>query len=399
MIYRTERQIIKDKHIIKVLDEKCRYSKNLYNYVNFLIRQEFFHTGKLPNKNKLLHELTEQNNKDFRSLPSNVSQQIIFQLFQSWSNFFKANKQYNKTPNKFRSRPKPPKYKDKTKGKNLLIFNKVTARIKNGKLITVKNVLPELITKVKPENYIGCRVIPNATCYILEIVYQTEPSNKELNKTRILSIDLGINNLATCVNNVGLKPFIINGKPLKSINCYSNKKLSQIQEQVPNKSCRRLRKTYLKRQNKIRDYLHKSSRKIIDYCIENNIGTVIIGYNAGWKNDVKLRNSVKQQFIYIPFDMFVNQLTYKCENYEIQIIQTNESYTSKIDHMVLEEMKHHEHYMGKRVKRGLFQSSTNTLINADVNGAIGIMRKVVGDSDFKQILNIGFVNNPARYNI
>ena len=160
----------------------------------------------------------------------------------------------------------------------------------------------------------------------------------------------------------------------------------------------RLKQLDLKRFNKINDYIHKSSRCIINYCISHNIGTIVVGHNKNWKQEVNTGRVNNQKFISIPYNKFIQQLQYKGENIGIQIIVTEESYTSKIDHLVLEPMQKQDEYMGKRIHRGLFKSSTGKIINADLNGAVGILRKVIDESQFIEIINRGFVTNPVKVN-
>ena len=153
------------------------------------------------------------------------------------------------------------------------------------------------------------------------------------------------------------------------------------------------------RNNFIEDKIHKTSRFIVDYCIENKIGTIIIGKNVGWKQEINIGNSNNKKFTNIPHAKLIYKIKYKAALVGIEVIVKEESYTSKIDHLAYEEMKHQEIYLGKRKKRGMFQSSTGVLINADINGAIGIARKVFGDSVIKQIIDSGLAFNPYRVNI
>ena len=149
----------------------------------------------------------------------------------------------------------------------------------------------------------------------------------------------------------------------------------------------------------IEDKIHKVSRYIIDFCIRNNIGSVIIGLNKGWKNEINLGKRINQKFVEIPFSRLIEKITYKGKLVGIEVQITEESYTSKVDHLAFEPLKKQEVYLGKRKKRGLFQSSINKLLNADINGAIGIGRKVFGDSYVIRIIDSGFAFNPIRVNI
>ena len=174
---------------------------------------------------------------------------------------------------------------------------------------------------------------------------------------------------------------LINGKIVKSINQYYNKKKAKLMHFIGGKgTSRRLEKLTFKRNNKVTDYIHKTSRFIIDYCIENRIKNIVIGYNDGWKQDVNIGKVNNQKFVSIPFLKLIQQVKYKAELVGVNIQTVEESHTSKCDSFALEEVKHHNKYLGRRKKRGLFQSSIKNLVNADVNGAINILRKVIGNS-------------------
>lgn len=383
---RVERHIVKNSQEI---DNLCCLSKNLYNYATYCMRQYFIHTGNMLSEYELTGKLAKRDQVDYRALPAQTSQQIIKLLFKNWKSFFKANKDYKRNPKKYKGRPKLPKYKDKVKGRNVVLFTGQQCRLKGGFVHFPKGIIEPLRTKV--DNVIQVRLVPQATCYIIEVVYKKEIQVYEnLKKENMLGIDLGVNNLATCMNNVGKRPFIINGKPVKSINQYSNKLKAKFMSYVNNKgTSKNIKRVLLRRNNKIQDYMHKASRTIVDYCIKHDIGTIVIGLNSDWKQELQTGKVNNQNFVSIPFKTLIEQIQYKAEEVGINVIITEESYTSKIDHFAFETMKHHDKYLGKRVKRGCFQSSTHKLLNADVNGAIGIMRKVAGDSVVKQIASRG----------
>lgn len=388
---RVERHVV----INKEADGLCFLSKNLYNYANYCLRQSFTKTGKLPKEYDLTGRFAKRHQPDYKALPSQTSQQIIKLLYKNWKSFFASIKDYKKNPSKYLGRPKLPKYKDK-QGRNIVVFTGQQCSLKNGYIHFPKKVLKPLKTKV--DNIVQVRIVPEATCYIIEVVYKKEVINHEnLKESSVLAIDLGLNNLATCVNNVGKQPFIINGKPLKSINQYSNKLRAKYMSFIGDRGkSRNLNRITLKRNNMIANYLHHTSRYIVDYCISNDIGTIIVGHNKEWKQEINIGRRNNQNFVNIPFNTLIQQLEYKAEENGIKVIQTEESYTSKIDHFAFEEMKHQERYLGKRVKRGLFQSSTGCLINADVNGAIGIARKVTGNSFVKEIISRGQALCPLK---
>ena len=399
-VKRIEKHIItKNNQNYKAIDYLCLMSKNLYNYTNYVTRQSFLHTGKFLNDSELIKKFRARHNFDYYNMCGNTNQLCVQQLFNDWKSFFKAIKAYKNDKSKFLSKPKMPAYKNKN-GRNLVVFTYNDARIKGEYLYVNKkaNILP-IKTKIKNSQLKQVRLVPQTNCYVVEVVYETTTDDLCLNKDNYLSIDLGIDNFATCYDSHANKTFIINGKTIKSINQYFNKKRSLLMSYVGDKgTSNKLKNLIFKRNNKINNYLHNSSKFIINYCIQNDIGTIIIGHNKNWKQNSNLGKVNNQKFASIPFNTFIQQLQYKSENVGITCIITEESYTSKVDHSVKETMCHHEVYSGKRIKRGLFRMSNSKVINADLNGAIGILRKVVDESYFDKIINRGFVINPVKVN-
>ncbi len=393
--------VIKNSDNFKIIDELSFKSKNLYNYCNFILRQRFFENQKLE-KDKRLYvdeydlttQLAKEKQPDYCSLPSQTSQQIIKLLFKNWKSFYKLCKTKD-----LNGRPRPPKYKDKLKGRNIIVFTNQQCKLKDGFIKFPKKKCSINSIQTKVSNFQQVRIIPQCGCYVIEVVYNKEKEERnDLNEKLYLGIDLGINNLATLIINSGDKnPVLINGRTLKSINQFYNKKKSVLMNYVGNKgTSNRLKKLELKRRNKINDYIHKTSRFIIKYCIENKIKNIVIGNNKEWKQNIDIGKVNNQKFVYIPYAKLIQQIQYKSELVGVNIIINEESYTSKIDHLVLEKLEKQEVYLGKRVHRGLFQSSIGKLINADVNGSIGILRKVIGDDFIKNLIDRGFAENPIR---
>jgi putative transposase len=398
----VERHIIKKSNSEwKKIDDLCFLSKNLYNYSLYQIRQHFEKTGNFLYYNPLEKELRTNNQFDYRNLPAHTSQQILLVIDRNFRGYFQLLKKWKKNKRSLTGCPKPPKYKDKVKGRNLIIFTNQQVRIqkKTGCInFPKKTGLKPLNTKVT--NLQQVRIIPQTGCYIIEVIYKKEIVNHEnLKIENYLSIDLGVNNLASITTNQsGLNPILINGKIIKSINQYYNKTLAKLKSNLKknhNKnSSNRTQRLNLKRNNKIIDYLHKSSKFIIDYCIEKNIQNIVIGKNKEWKQNCNIGKVNNQKFVSIPFQKLINQIQYKAELNSMNVILHEESYTSKCSALDLEPIKFHEKYIGKRVKRGLFKYS-NGLVNADVNGSLNILRKVIKD-DFINLLDRGFVHNPIK---
>ena len=400
ILQRVERHVVNKNDInYKAIDTLCGKSKNLYNYVNYIIRQSFIADSTIPEEYELTKQLRDKHDEVYYDMCGNTNQCCIKLLYKNWKSFFRAIKDYSKNPSKYLGRPKLPGYKDKN-SKNIVIFTYSDSRIKNGYLyVNHKSGIGPIKTAVTNEQFKQVRFVPQSSCYIIEIVYETNQVDLNLNKENYLSIDLGIDNFATCYDSHANIAFIINGKIIKSMNQYYNKKKSILMSYIGDKgTSNRLKQLDLKRYNKINDYMHNTSRRIIDYCIGHNIGTIVVGHNKGWKQETNIGKTNNQKFVSIPYDKFIQQLQYKGEDVNIQVIVIEESYTSKIDHLALEPMQKQDNYMGKRIHRGLFKSSTGKVVNADLNGAVGILRKVIDEPQFVEIINRGFVTNPVKVN-
>jgi putative transposase len=391
----VERHIIKDNRF----EDICLKSGLLYNYVLFNVRQGIFE-GNYLKEYELSTKLCKENQFDFRNLPAAVSQQVISQVFSVIGSWIRSKKEYEKNPSKFSSKPRLPKYK-RGKRQNMVVFTTNSCRLKkDGYIHFIKNIIPSIKTKIGDSKLCQVRIIPQATCYVVEVIYEKKEQDLNLNKDNVLSIDLGLNNLCTCVSNVGIKPFIVNGKIIKSFNQWYNKKKARLMSYVGDKGIsKRLRRLNNYRNFWIEDHIHKVSRYIVNHCIDNNIGSLVIGLNKGWKNGINLGKRINQKFVEIPFSKLVEKISYKCKLAGIGFQTNEESYTSKVDHLAFEKLGKHDVYLGKRKKRGLFQSSIGKLINADINGAIGIGRKVFGDSYVSRIIDSGLAFNPVRVNI
>jgi len=373
-----QHQIHKTHSLYKVIDEYCFRSKNLYNYANYLIRQEFINNGKYikyRDMDKIL-----QKTEPYKELMSQAAQCTLQVLDRSWKSFFVAIKDWKKHPDKYLGRPKLPKYKKKDGRFPWYLKNNQTW-IKDGYLGFQLRVMNGYKFKTNADGrLISVRFIPRGAIYILEIIYEVEVSEFKLEPRNIISIDLGVDNFATITNNIGLRPIIINGKGIKSINQYYNKQKAKIQSELKIRHDKgwsnKLDKLNQKRFNRVKNFMHNSSRYVIDYCLENSIDTIIVGLNKTWKQESKMSKKTNQKFINIPYEMFIKQLEYKCQDNNINLIMTEESYTSGTSFLDGELPIKENYNKSRRVYRGLFKSKNSILINADVNGSYQIMRKV-----------------------
>ena len=381
---RTEQQIIRKSHPMwKLIDEMCFASKNLYNYANYIIRQEYIENKRyIPYKEMNSNLKTHQQYKDCMSQPANC---VLRLLDKNWKSFFNGLKEYEKNPNKFLGRPQIPKYIKKDGRYLWMIPNNSCYYDKdNGELhFRIKKLHSVKWRCQCLGRLIQVRFVPRGCVYVMEIVYELEVPEVITNNNRIIGIDLGINNLITASNNIGKEPFIINGKILKSINQFYNKRKSHIQSNLSrrnNKSwSNRLDAITRKRFNRIKNYMHNASSYVIKWCLKNQVDTLVVGHNNNWKQDMNMGKVNNQRFLYIPYDMLIGQLKYKCENNGIKFIETEESYTSGTSFIDGEYPCKENYNKKRRIKRGLFQSGQG-LINSDVNGSLQIIRKVIPDA-------------------
>ena len=361
----------------------CFNSKNLYNYANYIIRQEYIENKRYIHYKELNYNLkTHQQYKDCMSQPANCTLRL---LDKNWKSFFNGLKEYEKNPSKFLGRPQVPKYLKKNGRFPWMIPNNSCCYdIESGELHFRIRKLHSFKWKCRClGRLIQVRFIPRGCVYAMEIVYEIELPDSYGVVERIMGIDLGINNLITASNNIGKEPFIINGKTLKSINQFYNKRKSHMQSEL---SCRngviwskKLDVITQKRFNRIKNYMHNASSYVVKWCIKNQIDTIIVGHNDKWKQRTRMGKSNNQKFLYIPYDMLIGQLKYKCENSGINFVETEESYTSGTSFLDGELPCKENYDKKRRVKRGLFQSG-NGLINSDVNGSLQIIKKVIPDA-------------------
>jgi len=475
-IYNTQQIWIKPGHrMFQYFQEKCENSKNLYNTTNFFIRQVFtsltttkslqplqeevldtirHNIGAINAKQiaayekRLANELKKPKEKqktincnffeipdkdnpyvsynfldalfkqieqpDYKSLPVQSSQGVMINVFDNWKSFFASLKDYKKNPSKYLGRPKIPNYIKNTM--RIATFSNQDCVIKDNKFLKFPKTKERLnIGKLgyTNERMKSVRVIPKHGQFVVEIIF--EVNTVELiseTPTRVMTIDLGIDNLATITTNTGKEPALLKGKNIKSVNQYYNKMRAYYygiirQGKKINEgsySSKRLIDLDAVRHRKLKDLLHKASFFVISITDLEGIDTIIIGQNKGWKQNANMSKKNNQSFVGIPFNLFIDMIKYKAEQIGINVIVTEESYTSKASFLdqddipIYGEEKTPE-FSGRRVSRGIYRTKENKIINADVNGSANIMRKCLNKKGIPLHIEDVKVDNPLSYKI
>ena len=404
------------KHLNKEQKEAlrlmCSYSSKLYNVALYNVRQYYFQEKKFLTYESNYHLCKE--NENYKLLQAGVSQQVLKQVDRNFKAFFSICKRVKNNEYRYFIN-KPPKYKEKD-SYSILILSSNAITVKNGKMkipmslqfmqkqeCRIYLTIPQKIINNKIKEV---RIIPDkyGDNFKVQYVYEyINENSKELNDN-FLGIDIGLDNLLTCVGYTG-SSFIIDGKYLKSINHYWNKsvaKLLSIANKQGLKSTKRIRNLTIQRNNRVRDYIYKICKYIINYCLQNDITKLICGYNTEFKNNINLGKRNNQNFTTISFGLIREHLKILCEKYGLQYIEQEESYTSKASFYDLDEIPIYNadnpinyQFSGKRIKRGLYKSKNGELLNADVNGALNIMRKSKQNFNYERLCR-GLLCSPRR---
>ncbi|MCR5587474.1 MAG: transposase [Lachnospiraceae bacterium] len=415
-MYLTIKQQVKhlSKEDYKSLKELCHVAKNLTNEAIYNVRQYYFTEGKFLKYEKNYTLLKDSLN--YRALNSNMAQQILKEVDGSFKSFFGLLKLAKQGKYAFKD-CKLPHYLPKD-GYTTLVIGFV--RLNGNKLIlpfsnsfkkshkSVEITIPPVLLDKKVKEI---RILPKANARFFEIqyIYEADCIQKNLNQSNALALDLGINNLVTAVSNTG-KSFIIDGRRLKSINQWFNKENARLQsikdkQHFGKKTTNRQKSIARDRNNKVNDYMNKAARIIIDYCIANDIGTLIAGYNVTFQRNSHIGKQNNQSFVNIPYGHLRDKLSYLCELNGIAYVEQEESYTSKASFWDKDDIPAYNNdnpkeyaFSGNRIQRGLYKTSCGKLLNADVNGALNIMRKssVV---DMNILYGRGEVDTPVRIRI
>jgi putative transposase len=377
-------------------------SKNLYNAALYEQRQAFIFRGEYLCYEDLYHRI--KGHEAYRALPRKVSQQVLKQLDKAWKSYFAACAAWEEDPSRFLGHPKLPKYKDKQQGRNLLVYTAqalAKPALRRGKI--APSGLP-ITVHTNKSDIAQVRIVPRSGYYVVEVIYEQQVSPCPVNPALMASIDIGVNNLAAVTsNNVGFVPRLVNGRPLKSINQFYNKRKAELQAQLLQEQdwTERMARMTTQRNRRIDHYLHTASRRIVDLLVEEGIGTLIIGKNPNWKQECQLRKKDKQHFVQIPHARFIDMLSYKAKLVGIQVVLQEESYTSLASFLDNDFMPTYRQvetepvFSGKRVIRGMYRASTGLCFNADVNGSYNILRKASPDA-FGKGVEGGVVVHPVQ---
>lgn len=409
VIQQVEKHIIKKSHpCYSMFCEYTHLAKNLYNHANFLVRNEYVNTGRWLRYQELDRILKQDvDYPDYKNMPAAKSAQQTLQLLdRNWKSFFNSIKDWSKNKDKYTGKPKLPKYKPKD-GRMVFVLTNQQVRLKDDLLHFPKSFQGFTLNPrcVRLDNFgkiNQVRIVPTNQVFCVEIVYSISIDDNLLQDNgRYMSIDLGLDNLATVVTNTGSNPVIVNGKGLKSNNQYYNKKKAHYQKvarQMNDKFyTNRLYRLTQKRNSKIEDSLHKISKFIVTSALSSDVHTIVIGNNKDWKRDISLGKRINQSFVTIPHQKLIEKIIYKARNVGINVILTEESYTSGTSFLDEESPKKEFYNKKRRIHRGLFVSNHGVQINADVNAAYQIMKKV-----FPNVFTDGIedaVSHPVRVDI
>ncbi len=365
----------------EVIDQAAFASKNLYNAALYEMRQAFIFQQVRCTYPEMHARM--KSHDAYKALPAKVAQQVLRLLDKNWKAWEEAMEAWDADPSQFLGRPGLPKYKEKQQGRNILVY---TIQALSKRALQRGMIAPSglpITVQTRQTNVKQVRIVPRMGYYVVEVVYERQEQPQPVNPTLIASMDIGVNNLAAITaNKEGFIPRLVNGRPLKSVNQYYNKRKAELQKWIKNDHfTNRMQRMTTKRTRRIDHYLHTSSKRIIDLLVSEGIGTLIIGKNPFWKQAVEMRKKEKQHFVQLPHARFVDMLCYKAKLVGIQVVLQEESYTSKASFLdgdaipTYGKEQDERKFSGRRVKRGLYKAGNGRQLNADVNGSLNILRK------------------------
>lgn len=386
------------------LKELTHHAKNLYNQSLWTLREAYEATGQYfsyPQLDKAMKQVENLEGKvNYRLLKAKVAQQTLRRVDKNFKSFFNANKDFQKNPKKYKGKPRIPRFKQ-NQYDNLIYdyqaFSITDSVVKLEKGLEIK--LPkQLIGKTIKQ----VEIIPKFNKFHAVFVYEEDSNDFEQvpESEKVMSIDLGLNNLATCVTNGVVKPFIIDGRRLKSVNAYYNKRKAKMQakleKQRGKKWSKKLQSLTDWRNAFVNDYMHRATHVIVKSCVGNGISKVVVGDVVKSLDQINLGKKTNQNFVNLSLGQFVEKLAYKLGSHGIKLMVANESYTSKASFVDDDKMpkrynpdaKSKQIFTGKRIKRGLYKSGDGMLLNADVNGAYNILRKTDSNFSFSDLVSV-----------
>jgi putative transposase len=379
VISRTDRRFA-------AIDRAAFASKNLYNAANYELRQAFIFQGVRLSYPEMHQRM--KGHDAYQALPAKVAQQVLMVLDRNWTAFFAALDAWKADPSQFLGRPRLPGYKDKQKGRNLLVY---TIQALSRPALRNAMVCPSMLgitVRTRQQNVQQVRIIPRIGFYVVEVIYQREPAPAAVNPALHAGVDIGLNNLAVLTSDKpGFVPRAVNGRPVKSINQFYNKRRAELQSWLGDGgTSRRLERITTRRTRRIDWYLHTASRRIMDLLVAEGIGMLCIGKNPLWKQNANMGRRNNQNFVAVPHARFIEMLAYKAQLVGIHVLITEESYTSKASFLdgdplpIFDPTQPAPTFSGRRVKRGLYRAADGRHINADANGSYNTIRKVAPDA-------------------
>ena len=374
-----------------MIDEAAFKSKNLYNAALYEMRQAFIHHGVYLSYEEM--DTRMQPHEAYKALPAKVAQQVLRQLADAWKAFREAKAAYEEDPSTFTGRPRLPKYKHKTEGRNILTYTMQAVSRGQRSLqrgIIKPSMLPiEVKTQQDPKQIDQVRIVPRNGHYVVEVIYSKKAVQAQVDPSFCVAIDLGVTNLAAITaNRGGFVPRLVNGRTLKAMNQWYNKRMKELKLCLPKEDRERVTKQMEqitnKRNRQVNHYLHAASKGIIDFLVKEGVGTIIVGKNPLWKQEAGMGRRNNQNFVAIPHARFIDMLTYKASLVGIQVEVQEESYTSKASFLDLDLIPTYKPdddteytFSGKRIGRRnrLYRTKDGQIICADVNGSYNILRK------------------------
>ncbi|HEY7347671.1 MAG TPA: transposase [Ktedonobacterales bacterium] len=380
-----------EQHVIKhsdsrfaPIDAAAFAAKNLYNAALYEVRQTYIFEHRYLGNSEVYHRMKPT--PAYRALPRKVGNSILRQLDTNWRAFFAALEAWKEAPGKFLGRPKLPKYKHKTRGRFLLIYD---LQALSRRALARGRLRPsglDIEVQTGHKTVKQARIVPRAGYYVVEIVYEQAEAAPSGNPALVASVDIGVDNLAALTSNKpGFVPRLVNGRPIKSTNHYYNKRRAALQEALSHLGITaRMARLTTRRTRRINHYLHTASKAIIALLAQEGIGTLIVGKNAGWKQEAELGRVNNQHFVGLPHARFIQMLAYKAKLAGMRFVLQEESYTSRASALDSDAMPLYDPkragkpvFSGKRIKRGLYQARDGRTVNADVNGSANILRKAL----------------------